>query len=196
MPEPYYQDKLAPMTIVLDPASGSRMFYFDREDERVTFGDIRDESHTLVDGRALEIHPDVLMDFRDLPYPDESFRVVVFDPPHLNNVGPRGWMGLKYGVLDKETWRDDLRAGFAECFRVLHEYGVLIFKWNETQIPLREILALTPEKPLIGHRSGKTARTHWVTFVKQTPGRARDCQDCDMIASRLSQQAFDFGSLA
>jgi hypothetical protein len=45
-------------------------------------------------------------------------------------------MGKKYGRLNKETWRDDLRAGFAEAFRVLWLHGVLIFKWNETQIPL------------------------------------------------------------
>jgi hypothetical protein len=154
------------LPLVLDPASGSRMFYFDKSDDRVLFGDIRTESHILVDGRALEVHPDVEMDFRALPFEDESFRVVIFDPPHLNNVGVNAWMGKKYGRLDKETWRDDLRAGFAECFRVLAENGVLIFKWNETQIPVSQVLALTPHKPLIGHRSGKTARTHWVTFLK------------------------------
>jgi hypothetical protein len=59
-----------------------------------------------------------------------------------------------------------LRDGFAECFRVLAPSGVLIFKWTETQIPLRDILALTPEKPLFGHQSGAKARTHWCTFMK------------------------------
>jgi hypothetical protein len=153
-------------TPVLDPASGSRMFYFDKEDERVTFGDIRSESHILCDGRALEIKPDTIMDFRAIPFPDESFRVVVFDPPHLVRVGENAWMGKKYGRLNTETWRDDISQGFAECFRVLAPNGVLIFKWNETQIPVREILALTDAKPLVGHRSGKTAKTHWVTFLK------------------------------
>jgi SAM-dependent methyltransferase len=153
-------------TPVLDPASGSRMFYFDKEDERVTFGDIRSESHILCDGRALEIKPDTIMDFRAIPFPDESFRVVVFDPPHLVRVGENAWMGKKYGRLNTETWRDDIAQGFAECFRVLAPNGVLIFKWNETQIPVREILALTDAKPLVGHRSGKTAKTHWVTFLK------------------------------
>jgi hypothetical protein len=27
-------------------------------------------------------------------------------------------------------------------------------------------LALTPEKPLFGHKSGAKARTHWCTFMK------------------------------
>ena len=31
---------------------------------------------------------------------------------------------------------------------------------------LREVLALTPEKPLYGHKTGAKARTHWVAFVK------------------------------
>lgn len=55
-------------TPVLDPASGSRMFYFDKADPRVTFGDIRTEDHVLCDGRALSIAPDVEMDFRERGY--------------------------------------------------------------------------------------------------------------------------------
>lgn len=153
--------------LVLDPASGSRMFYFDKSDDRVLFGDIRSEEHILCDGRALSIAPDMEMDFRALPFPDASFRVVVFDPPHLVRVGKNAWMGKKYGRLDADTWEEDLRAGFEECFRVLAEHGVLIFKWNETQIPVSKVLALTSARPLVGHRSGKTARTHWVTFIKE-----------------------------
>ncbi len=64
-------------------------------------------------------------------------------------------------------WRDDIRAGFSECFRVLAPWGVLIFKWNEIQIPVREILALTDVKPLVGHKSGKRMDTHWLTFLKR-----------------------------
>lgn len=153
--------------IVLDPASGSRMFYFDATDERVLFGDIRAESHTLCDGRALEVAPDVVMDFRDLPHPNGRFKVVVFDPPHLTRVGVKSWMFKKYGGLNVTTWKEDLAAGFAECFRVLATNGILIFKWNETQIPVSQVLALTPHKPLIGHkRVGKSADTHWITFLK------------------------------
>lgn len=141
------------------------MFYFDKADPRVVFGDIRTEEHVLCDGRALSIAPDLEMDFRALPFAAGAFRVVIFDPPHLSNVGEKAWMGKKYGRLDRETWRDDLRAGFAECFRVLAPSGVLIFKWNETQIPVSQLLALTPHRPLVGHKSGKSARTHWVTFI-------------------------------
>ena len=153
---------------VLDPASGSRMFYFDKADQRVLFGDIRSEQHVLCDGRALDVNPDALMDFRDLPFEDSTFSVVIFDPPHLVRAGPQSWQAAKYGRLDRDTWRDDLRAGFAECFRVLRPEGVLIFKWNEVQIPVSQILALTDQKPLVGHRVGKQQKTHWVTFIKET----------------------------
>ena len=52
---------------VLDPCCGSRMMWFDKQDQRVLFGDQRTESHVLSDGRALEIKPDVKLDFTNLP---------------------------------------------------------------------------------------------------------------------------------
>lgn len=152
--------------IILDMCCGSRMFWFDKRDSRAVFTDIRDEQHVLSDGRQLVISPDQIADFRNLPFADGSFGIVVFDPPHLERVGPNGWQGKKYGRLDKATWRDDLRAGFSEAFRVLWPHGVLIFKWNETQIPVSQILSLTDEKPIIGQRTGKNDKTHWIIFVK------------------------------
>ncbi|MCA8075350.1 TRM11 family methyltransferase [Burkholderia cepacia] len=161
------------MKLILDPCCGSRMMWFDREDPRAEFGDIRSEMVTVTDRshredgtRTLTIAPDQIMDFRALPHPNGTFKLVVFDPPHLERAGPRSWLRAKYGALDADTWRDDLRAGFAECFRVLESSGVLIFKWNETQIPVREILTLTDEKPLFGHQSGKRSATHWICFMK------------------------------
>src|SRR5690606_31034353 len=135
---------------------------------------------------SLSINPDSLMDFRDLPHDNETFPLVVLDPPHPVRVGENARMGKKYGRLDRASWRDDLRSGVAECFRVLRPNGVLIFKWNETQIPVREVLKLTPNKPVIGHRSGKTARTHWVKFMKRgadlsacTQCPFRGCDHCE-----------------
>lgn len=127
---------------ILDMCCGSRMFWFDKQDPRALFADIRSEQHTLCDGRSLVISPDIIADFRALPFADASFPIVVFDPPHLERVGENAWMGKKYGRLNKDTWRDDLCAGFEEAFRVLRPHGVLIFKWNETQIPVSQILAL------------------------------------------------------
>ncbi|MBH2948224.1 class I SAM-dependent methyltransferase [Serratia marcescens] len=151
---------------ILDMCCGSRMFWFDKEDERAVFSDKRSESHILCDGRKLVISPDLIADFRALPFPDSLFSVVVFDPPHLERAGPNSWLGKKYGKLNRETWRDDLRAGFREAFRVLRPHAVLIFKWNETQIPVSQIISLTSEKPAIWQRTGKGDKTHWIVFVK------------------------------
>lgn len=147
------------------------MMWFDKADDRCLFADCRDDvldvSHCTTNPGKKEVKPDQLHDFRDMPYESESFYHVVFDPPHVRNISMKSVTGFSYGSLDKETWQDDLRLGFAECFRVLKQNGTLIFKWNEVDIPLREVLGLTPEKPLYGHRSGKKANTHWVAFLKQ-----------------------------
>ncbi|MGE9267446.1 MAG: SAM-dependent methyltransferase [Verrucomicrobiales bacterium] len=156
---------------VLDACCGSRMFWFNKKDDRALFFDQRKERHTLKDAsskggsRELVIAPDIIGDFTDLPFSDSLFSLVIFDPPHLQRNGSTGWMGKKYGTL-KDGWPEMLREGFAECFRVLKPEGVLIFKWCSTEIPLSKILELTPERPLIGHKSGKQQRTHWVTFLK------------------------------
>lgn len=153
------------MKSVLDVCCGSRMFWFDKDDERAVFNDVRSESHTLCDGRELVVSPDTRFDFKNLGFDDSSFKLVVFDPPHLEKLGEKSWMAKKYGRLSSQ-WRDDLKAGFNECFRVLENNGVLVFKWNETQIKVSEILSLTDKKPLFGHRSGKASKTHWILFIK------------------------------
>lgn len=167
---------------ILDVCCGGRMFYFDKQDERVLFCDNRKVKTTLCDGREFEVDPDVQCDFTELPFGDNSFGLVVFDPPHLTRCTgkskheeiyglsseistPTGWQKIKYGEL-YNNWPDMIRRGFAECFRVLKPNGILIFKWNETEIKVSEILSLTDEKPIFGHRSGKRSNTHWICFMK------------------------------
>lgn len=157
---------------VLDVCCGSRMFWFNRADERAVFVDKRRETHVLKDksstggSRRLVVDPDLQADFTDLPFPDASFSLVVFDPPHLIRNGKSGWLAKKYGKLEGD-WRDELRRGFLECFRVLRPDGTLIFKWNEHEVPVSQILALTPEKPLFGNRNGKLNKSHWIVFMKE-----------------------------
>jgi len=155
------------------------MFWFDRQDVRAVFVDKRRESHTLTDKsskggtRELIIDPDMQADFTALPFADETFALVIFDPPHLIRNGRKGWLAKKYGKLEGD-WREELRQGFVECFRVLKPEGTLIFKWNEHEIPVSQILALTPERPLLGNRCGKTSKSHWIVFSK--PNAAHEPQ--------------------
>jgi SAM-dependent methyltransferase len=153
---------------ILDACCGPRMFWFDKADDRALFVDKRRET-AVTDSRQgrreIVVDPDILADFQSLPFDDSTFTLVVFDPPHTFS-GKKGWMGKKYGTLEPD-WRDQIAAGFAECFRVLCPLGTLIFKWNEHRVPVSTVLSLTPEKPLFGQRCGATAKTHWIVFQKQ-----------------------------
>lgn len=151
---------------ILDACCGSRMFWFNKTNPDVVFADIRTESHILCDGRPLEIRPDVQMDFTAMPFEDGSFKLVVFDPPHMKSLGKSSWMAKKYGVL-KPTWQRDIKAGFDECMRVLVPEGILIFKWNEKEVKLTEVLKIIKVQPLFGHVTGKHGRTIWLCFMKQ-----------------------------
>lgn len=150
------------MKPILDACCGSRMFWFDKNNPDVLFMDNRVIDDILCDGRNLVVKPDVVADFRNMPFDDESFHLVVFDPPHLVKIGDDAWMAKKYGKL-QPTWKEDIQRGFAECFRVMKPNGVLIFKWCEEQIKTREIVKLSPVPPLFGNRRSKT---HWIVFMK------------------------------
>ena len=153
---------------ILDAACGSKMFYFDKDNKDILFSDIRRENHTLCDGRALEINPDIVMDFTKMDFPDEKFKLVVFDPPHMKTLGKTSWMAKKYGVLNCD-WRKVIVDGFEECWRVLDTDGVLIFKWSDVDIKVSDILKLFKQRPLFGHRTMINNRTIWLCFMKLSP---------------------------
>lgn len=112
---------------ILDVCCGGRMFYFDKYDPRVLFQDIRNFHTKLCDGRDFTVEPDIIADFTNMPYPDNSFSMVIFDPPHLRYTGSKkeaeNWQMVKYGSLPSHGWQDIIRKGFSECFRVLMRGG-------------------------------------------------------------------------
>lgn len=143
------------------------MFWFNKADPRALFVDKRREeclADTREGRRKIVIDPDIVADFKSLPFESNRFALVVFDPPHTF-AGQSSWTCKKYGRLTR-NWRDEIAFGFAECFRVLCPCGTLVFKWNEHRIPVSTVLKLTPEKPLFGQRCGGSARTHWIVFLK------------------------------
>jgi len=86
--------------------------------------------------------------------------------PHLKKLTETSILYKKYGCLNAETWQHDLKKGFKECWRVLEDYGVLIFKWNEAQIKIKTVINLFPVAPLFGHPVQTKTKTHWVCFMK------------------------------
>ena len=139
------------MKPILDPMCGSRMFYFDKNNKSVLFGDIRDETHWTRQYKKLEIHPDQLMDARELEFPDNTFSLVVLDPPHLINCGKTSDMAKSYGVLEK-AWHADMKKIFNEAWRVLKPNGTLIFKWADKDVSLVALLYVQEREPVFGDK--------------------------------------------
>lgn len=153
---------------IIDVCCGSKMFWFNKSNPSTVFMDIRQLEDTLCDGRKLSIKPDIIGDFKNIPFLDNTFKLAVFDPPHLIRVGEKSWLFKKYGKLD-DSWKDDIKQGFEECMRVLETHGILIFKWNEEQIKIKDILSLVSYKPLFGDRRSKTL---WMVFMKAEAQKA------------------------
>ena len=151
---------------ILDACCGGKAFWFNKNHPNVVYQDIRIEPKGFVKARPnYNVSPDVVGDFRKMDFPDKSFKLVVFDPPHLLSGGDNGWQKQKYGILGK-NWKEDLTLGFKECFRVLEDDGVLIFKWNEHSVSIKDVLALCENQPLFGHPTARSGKTKWFVFYK------------------------------
>ena len=158
------------MKTILDATCGSRTLWFQKCEPHTLYVDKREFTSERRFGskdslRRIVIKPDVLCSFTDLPFEDNTFWHVVFDPPHLTRVGDSSWLYLKYGRIPQD-WQGIIKKGFDECMRVLKVNGTLIFKWSEIQVTTREIIKAIEQEPLYGHRSGKKMNTHWMAFVK------------------------------
>jgi hypothetical protein len=156
-----------PKKFILDACCGGRSFWFNKHHPNAIYQDIRRAPKGLIKERPnFNVDPDIIGDFRKMGFPNKSFKLIVWDPPHLTQGGQTGWQVKKYGLLDKKTWKSDLTQGFKECWRVLDDYGILIFKWNEVSISVRDVLNCFPELPLFGHPTAKAGKTKWFCFMK------------------------------
>ncbi len=151
--------------VILDATCGSRMIWYNKKHPNVLYIDKREGEFISSNGYKNVVLPDLVADFTKMPFENESFSLVVFDPPHRSDLGKNSWMENQYGRLFP-TWETDLKAGFDECMRVLKPQGVLIFKWNEKQIKTAKIIEVIKQEPLFGNISGKGGKTIWMTFMK------------------------------
>ena len=153
---------------VLDVCCGSRKFWFDKNDQRALFIDRRSETIYAKDKnnpggvRKIDVKPDMIADFRALPFEDNSFPLVVFDPPHImeNRCGHNSRMAQVYGTLSKTpgatTWLPDSKS----VSGILKPSGTLVFKWAETNIGVSEVVLLAGHAPLFGNKMPKVSREH------------------------------------
>ncbi len=156
------------MKPILDVCCGGKMFYANKNNPNVLFCDKREFETIFKKSKQKDeyfiVKPDVIADFRDLLFENESFSLVIFDPPHIKNRSDKSFMVQKYGKLDK-SYKEDLSKGFKECMRVLKNNGTLIFKWSEAQISLSEILSCFDKEPLLMQKTSRTS--HFCVFFKE-----------------------------
>ena len=158
---------------ILDVTCGSRSIWFNKKHPLALYCDKRKEHHERDFGKGhgghkvADIMPDVQCDFTNLPFEDNSFSLVVFDPPHVLKLSDKSWLKNLYGTYNSEEEMMGIVAdGFRECIRVLKPDGVLIFKWADTSMPVSKIIKYFGQQPLFGHRSGIKSNTHWLCFMK------------------------------
>lgn len=167
--------RILPDKLILDACCGGRMFWYEKENENTVFADKRKiEKGAFANNWNPNwcVQPDIIYDFREMPFKDKTFKLIIYDPPHLTSGSEKSVINKKYGLLNKWTWKEDIVNGFKECWRVLDDYGTLIFKWNEANINSGELVRAFPVKPLFGDFTGKTGKTIWMTFMK-IPENAR-----------------------
>lgn len=153
---------------ILDACCGGRMFWKNKNHPNAIFQDIRKDVLPLKEqyGMNFSVEPDIIGDFRKMVFEDKKFKMVIFDPPHLM-LNKTAWMSKKYGTIKDTDFEADLQAGFKECWRVLNDYGTLIFKWNDQSVAIEKIKPFFPDEPIIFNRIGtKGKSTYWFVFMK------------------------------
>lgn len=155
---------------ILDATAGFRMMWFDKH-----------HPNTLYLDKRPECEPDQVADFTNLSqYSDKKFKLILFDPPHYVRKTTIADTNDKrvFGVLHSETWQNDIQKAFKELWRVLDDYGVLLFKWNNQDVSSDQVIALAPIQPLVYQvvsnqqerlnkkNSTRKVRTLWFCFMK------------------------------
>lgn len=158
---------------ILDVTCGGRTIWFDKKNKHTIYTDIRKEEKGFDAARPnFEVCPDEIMDYRDLKYPKNSFKLVVWDPPHIKDLHEKSWFRKKYGSLNAETWQTDINLGFKQIMKVLKPQGILIMKWScpkgksKRTVTLKEMLSVLPQQPLFGHTTESNSQTNWICFMK------------------------------
>ena len=166
---------------ILDATCGPKGIWYQKNHPFVTFMDKRNETvisnHKEQKPRRYVINPDVISEWKDTPFPDNHFDMVIFDPPHL--ILDRGKkppnMVQEYGFFYRDNYRAILQTGIKKLFNILKPEGIFIFKWCENSITIEEVLKFFPYPPLFGSNiKKKTTDTYWIVFLKYRQDKTLD----------------------
>ena len=162
---------------ILDATCGPKGIWYQKNHPFVTFMDKRNGIyHNILSGntsfksrRKYKIYPDVVSEWKDAPFPNNHFDMIIFDPPHIirPNESKKSGITCEYGMLFKNSWRNDLRIGIKKLFDILKPEGIFILKWCESCAKIEEVIKLFPYPPLFGTNiKKKTSDTYWIVFIK------------------------------
>ncbi len=154
---------------ILDATCGARTIWYQKNHPFVTFLDRRKEKITtfkagykLRTRRTINIKPDIVAEWQNLPFKAESFDMVVFDPPHIieKTITKTTKLKMHYGYFLESNYKQILKEGIKDLFRVLKPNGILTFKWSENSKKSDDIIPLFPYQQLFGTRTGQANKNH------------------------------------
>lgn len=158
----------SPFSAILDVTMGHRGMQKEMRERFGIDGPITSMDIREVMGNGMR--PDVVADSRDMPFPDASFDLVMFDPPfsfHNSKSCGNGQYNrfyVTYG-LNLYTSRAELgeyiRGTFKEIARVLTPDGQCVMKWSEGRIKLDFPLSLAGH--LVEVKRWQRPSKHWGT---------------------------------
>lgn len=156
--------------VILDATAGGRQMWYNKYDPDTVYMDKRKTfptqtpSGNIING-AFKIPPDIQAVWEYLPFKDNTFDLIDFDPPHrIRKFSPTWIHDSLYGTIDPDKFIKTFYTAFKELFRVLKPGGFLILKWCDLDRSLDDILKLTEHKPLFWNISGATKAGEQKTF--------------------------------
>ena len=157
--------------VVLDATAGNRMMWPNKNPPNIIFMDKEID---------LRIPPDIICVWEYLPFRDEVFFNVIFDPPHMR-LGRTSRYRDPKGVTSHGTWwgfvknKPDLIRSTMKAQKEFSRVSTrLSFKWNETHYKLYEILkcfmdwVLVDKREYVSNKKHGKSKTWWLRFIKSS----------------------------
>ena len=130
---------------ILDATAGLKGIWYQKDHPFVTFMDHRyingskqKTSNNIKNRRVIRIKPDVVAEWKDTPFPDNYFDMVVFDPPHMiRNKKCDHIFVEKYGMLHLSNYKQVkyyfnkiIERSFSPFFIILSYYMCIKSNFN------------------------------------------------------------------
>lgn len=122
--------------MILDVCCGAEKMYHGSQSQLATnefitidirTGDFSYKSKSSVTTTSVIVKPKILADMRYLPFKDDTFDIIVCDPPHMD-CGLTGFMYKAWGSWNQQETIDIMKLANLEFSRCLRKNGTLILK--------------------------------------------------------------------